>query len=158
MCFLSAARTSYRRSMKPFVTSTSEECVGNTGLSFDSFKKASYLISEFCSVLYCRVPSWFELLAIGFSVGFSWSKLRSESSLATYFFLEEVSTRDWTFCISASSSCLHALLSWRWVLSMLFFTIENFCTVHLLTSISVLIFVRAAESSLSTVWVSFVLN
>lgn len=78
--------------------------------------------------------------------------------MLAYFLRELAITRVCTFYSRASSSSLHALFSYRCVLSMLFLTTVNFWTVHLPTSISVLTFVLAAESSRSTVFFSLASN
>ena len=153
MNFLLEALTSLRRSMNPSIASQTPSWLGNKGLRRLSCKKASYFLR-----LHLSPNVGTSLHKTGFSFEFSLSRLTSCSSGATYFLRDDYMTKDCTFCMRASSSCLQALLSYLWVLSILFFTIENFCTVHLLTFIRVFIFVRASESSLSTVETSLFRN
>ena len=151
------ARTSLSLSMKPSVAYVRLWSFGNIGT------KVCCTINEICfaKALVKTIDDSFAFFIASIALTFldvpvSWSgcKDNSWSSLFAYFLRDEAMTRDWTFWIRASSSSLHALLSYLWVLSMLFLTMVNFYTVHLLTSIKVLTFVLAAPSSLSTVFLS----
>ena len=145
-----------------------------TPIMFSIARESGHLISKrfFSSIVIwwmTKLSGWLEMTSLsnvtkGDSTGsklrvfYSSSKLWRPSSCFTYFFLEDVSTKSETFCISASSSLLQALFNCLCLLSMLFLTCANFWTVHLLTSISVFTFSLASASNLARVEASLSLN
>ena len=150
--------TTLSLSNSPCITFSSAKASGHFCSICLFSKNWSCLMITFCSStlkmpIYC--PASYKMAL------FSLSRLKSLSppeSVLIYFFLELVKTRDWIFCIKISSSCLHDLLSCLCVLSMFDLTWLNFWTVHLETSINVLIFSRAEASNRAIVRYSLPLN